>query len=207
MKVFLISYHKNINLIYPKQWVDQFRESILNQTYKDYKILEINYGGGDERIFKNSNYESIAMPTFIDAMNYLINKAIYYGADAICNLNSDDWYDFDWLKVQLPFIEKGYDIVSCNFSLFRDGVMYHEHHFENLNIKDELNKNHNILCHPAICYSRNFLENNRYVPDQFPTEDLQLWQRAIDNYRFKIVPENLLYHRIHNNSVCQSNNR
>lgn len=208
MKAILLCYHKNINIIYPKIWVDEFRESILNQTYKDFQIMEQNYGGTNERIFENSIYESKEMPSFIHTMNHLINKALYYGADAIGNLNADDIYVNTWLEIQLPYIEQGYDIVSPNFTLFREGVgEYHWHKFDKLNIKEELNKNHNPLCHPAICYSRNFLENNRYVPEEFPTEDLQLWQRTIDNYRFKIVEQNLLYHRVHSNSVCQSNNR
>lgn len=208
LKTILICYHKNLYQLYPQQWIDEFRESILNQTYKDYTILEQNYGGGQERIFENSKFESKEMPSFIHTMNHLINKAIYYGADVLANSNVDDIFSPNWLEVQVPYIEAGADIVSPNFTLFREGVgEYHWHKFHNLNIKEELNKNHNILCHPAICYSRKFLEDNRYIPEQFPTEDLQLWQRTIDNYKFKIVEQNLLYHRVHPNSVCQSNNR
>lgn len=206
-KVVLISYHSNLNKLYPKKWVDEFRNSILNQTFTDFSIMELNYGGGAERIFENSNYESIQLPTFIHAMNYLIEKALKDGADVVCNSNCDDVFSSTWLQVQLPYIEQGYDIVSCNFSLFRDEKVYHNHYFDKLDLKTEFSKNHNPVAHPAVCYSRKFLEANRYDPGLIPLEDFILWKNTIDNFRFKIVSENLLLHRVHGNSVCQSNNR
>lgn len=202
-----MAYHSNLSKLYPSNWIEQFKQSILNQTFKDFEIYEVCYNGGTERIFEESNYESISLPTFIHAMNYLIEKALKNGVDVLGNLNVDDWYNPDWLKIQIPFIEQGFDIVSPNFSLFKDGLEYHKHHFENLDIREELYRGHNVLCHPAITYSRKFLKHNKYEPSEFPVEDLLLWKRTIDNYKFKIVPENLLYHRIHGNSVCNSNNR
>lgn len=207
MKLFLLCYHKNVYSIYNREWVETFKQSILNQHYQDFEIVEINYGGTEERIFDSSIYESKPMPTFIHAMNYLIEKCLDEGADCVGNLNCDDIYSFAWLETEMPYIEKGIDIVSCNFSLIKDNVQILEHRFDELNIKEELSKNHNPVCHPAVIYSKKFLENNRYVPEEIPLEDLLLWKRTIDKYQFKIVPENLLYHRLHNNAVCQSNNR
>lgn len=208
MKVIMIVYHANIKTIYKPEWVEQFKQSILNQTFKDYEILEICYSGGEDRIFENSKYESQVMPSFIHAMNHLISKAIYYGADVIANTNTDDHYSPIWLETQLPYIEAGADIVSCNFTLFREDIgEYHWHKFDKLNIKEELNKNHNIVGHPSVCFSKKFLEENRYIPEEQPYEDMKLWQRTIDNYKFKIVEQNLLFHRIHKNSVCNSSNK
>lgn len=208
MKCFLMCYHKNLSQLYPQQWIDEYRESILNQIYKDFNILEHNYGGGQERIFENSKFESKEMPTFIHTLNHLLNKAVYYGADVVANSNVDDIFSPNWLEVQLPYMEAGADICSCNFTLFREGIgEYHWHKFDKLNIKEELNKNHNIICHPCVTFSRHFLEENKYIPEEGPYEDMKLWQRTIDHYKFKIVEQNLLYHRIHNNSVCQSSNR
>lgn len=207
MKVILLCYHKNVNIIYPKEWIDKFRESVLNQTYKEFTVYECNYGGGMERIFDNSEYESKKLPTFVDAMNHLIDKALLDGADVVANSNADDYFSLDRMEVQLNYMAKGFDIVSSNFCLVQDDLIIKSHDFASLNIKEQLNKNHNILGHPSIMYSRNFLLKNRYVPNEIPLEDLLLWQRTIDNFKFKIVPENLLFHRIHSNSVCQSGNR
>lgn len=208
MRVILICYHKNLTKVYPLHWIGKFRDSILNQTYKDFTIMELNYGGGEERIFdKAEYYESQKMPSFIHAMNYLIEKALAAGADAVANTNVDDSYDIDRLKIQLPFIEQGYDIVTSNFCLVKEDVVFKYHHFDKLSIKEELDRGHNIVAHPSVIYSRQFLENNKYIPSEFPVEDMLLWRRTINHYRFKIVPENLLFHRIHDQSVCQSLNR
>lgn len=206
MKLILICYHANISKLYPAEWIEEFKDSILNQTYQDFSIMECNYGGGTERIFDESIYESKKLPTFIDAMNYLIGKALKEGANVICNSNVDDRYSPQWLETQVPYLKK-FDIVSCNFSLMNENGVYHNHYFDQLDIKENLNRNNNLIAHPAVLYSKRFLENNRYVPTEFPVEDMLLWKRTIDNYKFLIVKENLLYHRIHHNSVCKSDNR
>lgn len=208
MKLILICYHKDVFKLYPAHWVYRFKASVLLQTYSDFEIYEVNYGGVEERIFERSNFESKKMPTFVHAMNYLINKALDAGADIVGNLNADDYYAPNWLGKELPWIKYyAYDLVSCNFTLIENDKPIHFHIFDRLDIKKELAKNHNCIAHPAVLYSRKFLENNSYVPEEIPAEDLLLWKRTIDNYRFKIVKENLLYHRIHSNAVCQSENR
>jgi len=207
MKTAFFCYHKNISAIYKKEWVDQYRDSILNQTYQDFKIFEVNYGGGEERIFEHSEFERIEFPSFVQCLNYLFFRAIMAGYDCAANSNVDDFFSLNRLEKQLPFIENGYDIVSSNFSLIQEDKTIKTHSFDRLNLENELNNNHNIICHPSIIYSRKFMEENRYIPEQLPLEDLMLWQRGIKKYKFKILPEILCYHRVHDNSVCNSLNR
>lgn len=201
-KIALIVYHKNVTQ-YPKQWIIEFSESILNQTYQGFDILELNYGGGEEQIFACSIYESIEMNNHAGAMNYLIDKA-FLTYDFVFNTNIDDIYSLDRIEKQLPYLLDGYDIVSSNFVLFDANGDFHTHQFHTLNIKHELNKDHNILCHPVVCYSKHFWKDNRYYGHQIPIEDLCLWQRSIRSYRFIILPEVLLRHREHLNAVGRS---
>ena len=44
LKCLVIFYHKNIQSIYPSRWVEKNISSILNQTYQDFDIWELNYG-------------------------------------------------------------------------------------------------------------------------------------------------------------------
>lgn len=204
----LICYHKNADVIYPKKWVDEYRESILNQTYKDFIIYELCYGEDGYRIFDNSEYENIIMPSFVHAMNFLIEKALKNGAIAVANSNIDDWYDKKRLEVQLPFIEQGFDIISSNFALIKNDKEILRHQFHELDIYGELKRDNNIIAHPSVVYSKRFWNYHRYLPNQIPREDMLLWKRAIaGGTRIKIVKECLLYHRVHENSVCNSTNR
>lgn len=208
LKIAVIVYHKNVYQIYKPEWVELFKETLLNQTNKNFKIFELNYGGGVERIFDNSFYESATMPNFVYAMNYLLDKCFSGGFDYVFNLNSDDFYSLNRIEKQLEYAEKGIDIISSNFSLIQDDELIHTHRFDKLDIKTELDRKNNPLCHPVIAYSKKFWQQNRYNPDEIPFEDMLLWKRAIEKGNsFIILPEVLCYHRVHDNSVCNSENR
>ena len=52
-------------------------------------------------------------------------------------------------------------------------------------------KNHlNIIAHPSVCYSKNFVKNNRYDSNRIPEEDWDLWKRTCDKYKFTIINVN-----------------
>src|SRR6478735_5833211 len=197
----VIVYHKNVFQIYEPEWIRMFKDSVLNQTRKDFVVYELNYGGKEERLFEDSVYESIEMPTFVHAMNYLIDKAFKNGATAVFNSNCDDYFSLDRIKKQAPMIEKGYDLVSSNFCLVKNNEIVHTHKFVHVDISRELMRGHNVICQPVVAMSKAFWERNRYDPAAIPFEDLELWKRAIENSNFIILPDVLLFHRLHDNSV------
>lgn len=203
-KTAVISYHKNITSLYPSAWIDQYRRSILNQTNTDFDIFELNYGGGQERIFPSAYFISYPYPTFVHAMNYLLDllfKNPAYNYDCVFNTNADDYYAIDRVEKQLIYIEQGYDIVSSNFFLVKQDIITENTQLHNLNLRGELNNQHNIIGHPSVVYSKNFWKTNRYNDQEIPREDLKLWQRSIMKNRFIILPDYLLFHRVYNSSV------
>lgn len=211
MKVALMSYHKNLTTNYPAEWIAEYSRSIEAQTFRAFDIYEVSYGSDKARIFDNSVYLHQEFNSFNHVQNFLLNFLFEEEYDAVFNSNVDDIYSVKWVETMLAYIDRGFDLVSCNFVLIsEEGKHLKKHHFEKLNIAAELNKNHNPICHPAVCYSKKFWERgNRYNPDDVKNknEDMMLWRRAIANSRFIIAPEHLCYHRIHSNSVCQSNNK
>lgn len=209
LKVALICYHKNITTIYPKRWIEEFKNSILSQTNNQFDIFEMTYAGGNERIFENSHYyESSKMPTFVHTMNYLLDMVFSQGYDYALNTNVDDTYASNRVEEQLKFMESGYDLISSNFFLVENEKIVHTHSFEKADIQRELERGNNPVCHPVVAYSKNFWMGNRYEPEAVPTEDMELWKRAINNgYSFVILEDVLCYHRLHSESVCQSENR
>ncbi len=216
MKIALMTYHKNLYKIYPKKWIEQYRSSISKQSFQKFDIYEVAYGEDSDRIFDGDPHRGGAylhqeFLTFNHVQNFLLDFLFDDGYDCVFNSNVDDGYSPYWMSRMIPWIRNGYDLVSCNFYLLNEGGVIHRHeNFHRLDIAKELSRNHNIICHPAVCYSRSFWEKgNRYNPEEVQTknEDMKLWQRAIGNSKFIIVPEILCYHRIHSNSVCQSNNK
>lgn len=210
MKVSVIVYHKNITNLYKKEWIEKSFNSILDQSYQDFTIYELNYGGDDFKLYreyknsKNYHYYKIEMKNHAEAMNFLLNECIQDGYDVVFNTNLDDISHKNRFDIQLKYIKKGYDLVSSNF-IYIDGDDKEtlKMTFSESDIKKELDRNNNVICHPGVCYSRNFLEKNRYITTEIPEEDLLLWKRTVDNYKFFITPEYLINYRIHNNQVTK----
>lgn len=210
MRTALICYHKNLNTVYHPEWIKQYRQSILNQTFQDFDIYELNYGAGQERIFDNSIFVSHPFKTFVHGMNYLLSQLFfppdnpekYY--DCVFNSNVDDYYHPEWMEREVLHIKNGYDIVSSNYVLVKDDQHQQYTNFNTLDINNRLNNQENIIAHPAVAYSRRFWQHNRYKPEEIPYEDLRLWQRTISRFRFMVLTETLLYYRQHPNSVCQN---
>ncbi len=201
MKAAVIVYHKNVKQ-YPEPWIDQFRRSIDQQTFKEFDIYEMDYGGDQNRIFSTSIFTSLQLNNHAEAQNYLIDMCFSLDYDYVFNTNVDDWYEPTRIQSQLKYLEKGFDIVSSNFQLINDqGELYHEHQFDTLDIRKELDRDHNIICHPVVAYSKHFWSYNRYWPFEIPFEDMNLWKRTAGSFRFIIIPEVLCFHRVHSSSI------
>lgn len=172
----VIVFHKNIYQIYEKIWIKECIDSIMSQTYQEFDIYEVNYGGGDVSLFKEYNlkklnkkhaFYSISLPDHTYAMNFIINKAFDNNYDVIFNSNLDDIYNKDRFDRQIRFVNKGYDLTSSYWEYIENSdsktvtkLMGYDILFQNL--KKE-NKNHNkyhIYSHKAILHE---LNNNHNV--------------------------------------------
>jgi hypothetical protein len=210
MKVAVILYHKNINKIYKSEWIEECIQSIVNQTYKDYFVYDLNYGGDDfnfSSYFDKDCYKFFSenLENHAEAMNYLFDKCIEDDIDCVFNINLDDCYDLNRFDIQLGKIKEGYDIVSSNFKYIGDfkfngwgGQDEFKYSGENISEKLEFD---NIIGHPSVCYSRNFINKNKYIPSEIPKEDWELWKRTSGKFKFYICEEFLLFYRIHSEQI------
>jgi hypothetical protein len=215
MKVAVIFFHKNINSIYKKKWVDKCVNSIYKQTYNDFFVYEINYGNEDFSVvkdfdFKNKFFYKEELENYAEAMNYIITKAFEDGCNYVFNTNLDDFYDEKRIEKQLKILQNGFDVVSSDFCYIEDvdGVDKIKHHMKIKQYGDielNLNKNHNVIAHPSVAINKRFWDNNRYDITKTPSEDLHLWKESIKKgFKFFIHDEELLFYRIHNNQVSSN---
>lgn len=206
MKSAVIIFHKNVTTYYPKAWVDKCVASIRNQSYKDFDVFELDYGGTNVSVYADSFFSSIKMDNHALAHNYLLNTVFALDYDCAFNVNIDDWYALNRFEKQIPWIEKGYDVVSSNF--YRtdgDENITKVYHFSDKDIIAEANKGHNVIAHPVLCYSRKFWTTcDKLNPSEIPADDFALWKRSYARgCKFIILPDFLLYQRIHQHNVSK----
>lgn len=214
MKSCVILYHKNINKIYKPEWINECITSIVNQTYKDYYVYDLNYGNDDfnfKKYFpKKYKFFKEEFKNHVGAMNFLLDECVKKKFDAVFNINLDDYYHEDRFKIQIEKIKEGYDIVSSNFKIIRLNdnsnrfETYEKMIFDKESIVDRFIIGDNIIAHPCVCYSKKFIQNNKYL-DEIPEEDFKLWKRTINDYKFYICNEFLLNYRIHSNQITSTN--
>jgi|LauGreDrversion4_2_1035121.scaffolds.fasta_scaffold682285_2 hypothetical protein len=198
MKSALICFHKNVAR-YPNNWIERYKESILNQTCTNFDIFELNYGGESQRIFNSSNFISIPLKDHAEAHNYLLRYCFDRDYDLIFNTNVDDYYPLDRIEKQINSFDPSVSVSSGNYIGFSDdNVKYNSTFFHRLSIDEEFSKNHNIIAHPACCYSRKITEYGDFlISSEIPADDFFLWKRLLlKGAKFKIIPDVLLYYRI-----------
>lgn len=203
MKSAVILFHKNINKYNP-EWIKKCLNSIKNQTYKQFDVYELDYGGEHNQIYKGSDFASNkSIHNHAEAHNWLLDKVFTFGYDCAFNINIDDIYSLDRFEVQLKWIEQGYDLISSNFHHINErGIVIRNMRMDDKDFLYEARRGNNIIAHPVCCYSKNFWTNcSKLHPNQIPKDDFELWKRSYRQFKFKIVPEYLLYYRVHSQKV------
>lgn len=203
-KAAVIIFHKN-SWKYPLKWVTECISSIKNQTYKKFDVFEIDYGGNNVQIYSGSRFMSVKLADHAEAHNFLLDIVFFLGYDSAFNVNIDDFYALDRFEKQLKYVDAGYDIISSNFhNIDGAGTIINDMQVSKLNIGKEFKRGHNIIAHPVLCYSRNFWTScTRLNPKEIPVDDFNLWKRSIDRFKFVILPEYLLYYRVHNDKISK----
>jgi hypothetical protein len=201
LRLGLIIFHKNVNR-YPVEWVNRCMSSINMQSYPNFKVYELDYGGTGNHIFERSNFESFKLNNHAEAHNYLLDKA-FKECDYVFNTNVDDFYALNRIERQIIYLKKGYDVVSSNFfRVNEDSQIVGATKFHHLNIMNEAKRNHNIIAHPVCAYSKFFWNNcDKLKGSEIPRDDFELWKRSYKKgFSFYVMPDYLLYYRIHANN-------
>lgn len=200
--VAVIFYHKNVSAIYQPEWIKQCVDSVKAQTFQDFDILELNYGGTDER-YTDGEFFSIELENHIFALNFLITYAFARGYEIVMNTNMDDHYEPQRFEKQIGAILNGAQLVSSNFRYFGAKEMKMPM-TERGDIWKNLQRGHNVIAHPCVAMHRSFWDADLHYKNQLGSEDLELWQRAyMRGKKFEILPDYLLHYRHHSNQVTK----
>ena len=218
MKIAVLLFHSNIKSIYKQRWIDVCLSSIINQTYNNFVFYEINYGGDNYSVLENkkikqkSKFWSSKKENHAEAMNFLLDRVCEDDCDLIFNVNLDDFYHLRRFEMQIfAAVKYKADVISSDFSYIQEVEDVHDLIILNMNVRQykdinaTLKYNKNIIAHPCVCYSKNFIKDNRYNSNIIPEEDWDLWKRTCDKYKFLIIDEVLLFYRRHDKQITKLN--
>jgi hypothetical protein len=208
-KIGIAIYHANLGR-YPKAWLDQFRESLLDQQMqsgREYIVYELAYGP-DREFLKipglNRYTWHVGCENYAAAMNEVYETAFRpglpaTGCDAIVNTNVDDLYTPNRIRLLTETLEEGAHIASSDYAMVNEqGDFIRRTNFADLNIAEELQRDNNIVSNPGHMMRREVFEAHRFDPRLVPIEDLAYWKKSIElGFTIVIRPEVLHYYRIH----------
>jgi hypothetical protein len=162
-------------------------------------------------------------PNHIFAMNFLLNTIfIEQNYDIVFNINLDDFYDPTRFQKQVDFFNKypNYDLLSSNFRYVDENDIpyldknlafkfssFSQNEFdeEQKYINSQFIRGHNIIGHPCVCMTNNFWKKVGPYRNKVGVEDFLLWKKAYKNgIKMHIIPEYLLFYRIHGKQVTAS---
>jgi hypothetical protein len=217
MKACCILYHSNILSIYKKEWVEKSINSIINQTYQNFDIFELNYGDDNTNLKEMFNikkthfFYKIKMSNHAEAMNNLLDIVFKEKSYDICfNINLDDYYSLHRFEKQIEIIKNGFDLVSSEYRFIQE--INNTDSIGNIaglslaNIETLFQNDITPIAHPCVCYSKNFwLKYGPYIPNEIPREDKNLWVRSYNNgAKLYIIKDVLLFYRLHNKQVSNT---
>jgi hypothetical protein len=205
-KVGIVLFHDDMPR-YRKEWVSECLASLRAQSRVP-RVYEVCYGkgkslGGFTQGMATTNRPEIA--NYAEAQNEAMRMAFEDGCDYVLNVNLDDVYQPDYVEKTVNYaMRHGLDIASCDMRYIDEsGKAIKEIVMSDKLPEVEFAKGHNIIAHPATCWSRRFWEAGyRMNPARIPQEDFDCWRRALaGGMRIGIQPEILLNYRIHSGQV------
>lgn len=140
--------------------------------------------------------------------NYLLNSTLWtYINQKSKNENIDVIVDKFPINVFL-YKDDNFKWVKFNKISDTNNLNHYKEKIKYERIKENLNNNHNIICHPSVCFTKKFWfssdkhGNRLKYRDDKPFEDLTLWKRAVNNnIKIGILNRNLVYYRIHESQI------
>jgi glycosyltransferase involved in cell wall biosynthesis len=204
------------------KFVSQAIESVLAQTWRDFELIVIDDGSTDntleilkEYAVRDGRVKVYSQPNAGLALT--LNRGIGLASNEwIFRMDNDDLMRSNRLERQISFIEEHPELAVAS-SLVRhiDGhnrvigkdnsKLFTQEEIDKLVAAKELIG----FCHPATAFRKSAVQAVGGYRKQFwPAEDLDLWNRLVENgYRLLVQPEYLLDYRMHGNSATISGAR
>lgn len=194
------------------KFIKEAIDSILNQTYQDFRILIVDDGSSDNTIsIVQSIQKETAKIVLFEQAHFGQPKTINRGlaatsADYICFLDADDYWEKDKLEKQLKFFHTNKEAVACftmikEFDSFEDNGVTPKYKARELPMKG--------IQKSTILFKRVLLEQYGYFDENQLMAVFINWFSKMqkDNIVFDTLDEVLVHRRVHDANFTKTINR
>ncbi|KHD38314.1 glycosyl transferase [Clostridium acetobutylicum] len=207
-----------------EKYLKESIESILNQSYSDFEFIIINDGSTDNSFKIIKEYAKLDKRINVISREnkgivYSLNEAIQLAkGEYIARMDADDISAPKRIEKQLSFLKSHRDIDILGTQVKVVGNISNdikEKNEKKLNIEFDIYDDNRekilnywyCLAHPSVMFRKDILRELKGYND-FKSEDLDLWLRAIES-GFKIykLKEELIYFRMHEESKTRVDNQ
>ncbi len=188
-------------------------ESILAQTFRDFEFLIVDDGSEDTTPLIIDSYCDNRIKVLKNATRLKLSGALNRGLDEargdfVARMDADDLALPERLARQVEFLEQNIEVGICGawINRFGKGRNYVDKNF----VHEADIKAYSLFdCpffHPTVMMRKSLLDKYslRYDGDYYPTEDYELWTRAVDYFPCANIGKVLLKYRVHKASMTNA---
>ncbi len=195
------------------QYLREAIDSILAQTYDNFELLIINDHSTDETVTIVTGYTDHRIRLINARERLKLAGALNLGmrearGEFLARMDADDIAQPKRLLIQKEFLENHAGIGLCGtwVLLFPKAFQKIERYPTNEEEVHAFSLFHSPFAHPTVMMRRSWfaLHNLWYDVNFYPTEDFDLWSRALEHFPGANIAEALLHYRIHQNSLTRA---
>lgn len=165
-------------------------ESVLHQSYEQYKVVVVNDGSTDNTLEVLRNYPEVEVLSYEEnrGISYALNYGIdHIDTDYIVRMDADDLAHYDRIRVQVEFMEKNPEIFMSACTTFLGSPTNNNwdiSYSNKVTTPKELRLFylfHPYLLHPSLIYRTKKFKQKGYRYDSHfdGVEDFELHRRII----------------------------
>jgi glycosyltransferase involved in cell wall biosynthesis len=181
-----------------EKYIKDCIDSILNQTYSEFKLIIVNDGSIDNSVLIVSQYSDPRILFINDGENkglsFRLNQITkLVDTKYLVRMDADDIMHPKRLEKQLAILENNseIDLIGSNaFTINGNSEVIGVR----LNIADSIVEVESFI-HPTVMGKSSWFKNNLYDNYLFRIEDVELWYRTKEKSKFYCTLSPLIYYR------------
>ena len=191
-------------------WVREAVESVLRQTYSDFKLLVIDDYSTDDTVAVVRAMDDPRIQIVQNERNLGLSGNLNRGlslvdTEYVSRMDGDDIAEPFWLERELNYLEAHPEVGVCGgggvrFGTVNSTIRFPEEH-------DDIAANMLFNCTIIVPTFRMSLYRNdglRYSTEAFPAEDYRFWAECLHVTRLHNIADPLFHYRMHPTQICSS---